>query len=171
MSDLLDTITIRQAKEADLPSMEWNGEYAHFRRLYQEVFETSLRGEAILWVAELNGTGLVGQVFVQLESARKELADGSQRAYIYGFRIQSAYRGQGLGSYMLGVVEEDLFRRGFRIAVLNVGKDNQDARLLYERQGYRIVAAEPGQWSYLDEDGRRRWVDEPAWRMEKVLAY
>ena len=145
MSDLLTTVTIRIATEADLPLMEWNGQYTHFRRLYQEVYESSLRGEAILWVAELNGTGLIGQVFVQLESARKELADGAQRAYIYGFRIQSAYRGHGLGSYMLGVVEGDLVSRGFRIAVLNVSRENSEARQLYERQGYRIVAAEPGQ--------------------------
>jgi ribosomal protein S18 acetylase RimI-like enzyme len=166
---MIEEITIRYATQADLPALEWNGEYTHFRRLYQEIYESSLRGEAILWVADLPGSGVIGQLFVQINSARKELADGTNRAYIYGFRIRGAYRNHGLGSHMLDVVESDLINRGFRIAVLNVSRDNVEARQLYERQGYRIVATEAGQWSYLDESGMRRWVDEPAWRMEKEL--
>jgi len=165
----LEEITIRLATQADLPAMEWDGVYKHFRRLYREIYDSSQRGEALLWVAEMPGTGLIGQVFVQLTSARKELADGSYRAYIYGFRIQQAFRGVGLGSYMLQRIEDDLFQRGFRIGVLNVGRDNTEAYLLYLRRGYQMVADEPGQWSYLDEEGVHHWVDEPAWRMEKVL--
>jgi ribosomal protein S18 acetylase RimI-like enzyme len=167
--DLLSQVEIRKATLEDLPSMEWNGEYTHFRRLYQEIYENSLRGEAILWVADLPGASVIGQVFVQMNSSRKELADGIERAYLYGFRIKSTYRGKGIGSYMLSVVEDDLIRRGFRIAVLNVSRNNAEARQLYEHRGYRVVAPEPGLWSYLDQNGLRRWVDEPAWRMEKNL--
>ena len=166
---LVDEVTIRLATQADLPAMEWNGEYKHFRRLYRDIFESSQRGEAILWIAELPGLGLIGQIFVQFSSARKELADGSYRAYIYGFRIQHAYRGLGLGSHMLQIVEDDLYRRGFRISVLNVGRDNTEAYQLYLRRGYEVVGDEPGQWSYLDEKGVHQWVNEPAWRMEKAL--
>ena len=170
MVDLITSVQIRMATRQDLPALEWNGEYTHFRRLYQEVYEGAVRGEALLWVADLDGTGVIGQLFVQLNSARKELADGDLRAYIYGFRIQPVYRGQGLGSHLLSVVEDDLVQRGFRIAVLNVSRDNIDAIQLYQREGYQIVAPEPGQWSYLDDQGVRRWVDEPAWRMEKHLS-
>jgi len=53
--------------------------------------------------------------------------------------------------------------------VLNVSRDNLDARRLYERLGYRVVAGDPGRWSYLDEHGIRHDVNEPAWRMEKKL--
>jgi len=28
---------------------------------------------------------------------------------------------------------------------------------------------EPGEWSYIDHEGFRRYVVEPAWRMEKVI--
>lgn len=169
MTDYLARLIIRQATQSDLPALEWNGEYTHFRLLYRDIFQSSQHGEAILWVAELPETGIIGQLFVQLISSRKELADGFQRAYIYGFRMKSEYRGYGLGTYMLKYVEIDLVNRGFQIAVLNVARENEDARLLYERQGYQVVAAEPGQWSYLDENGNRRWVNEPAWRMEKIL--
>jgi ribosomal protein S18 acetylase RimI-like enzyme len=70
---------------------------------------------------------------------------------------------------MLQVAEADLLRRGFHKVVLNVNQDNFDARRLYEREGYCVVAEEQGRWSYLDQYGRRREVNEPAWRMEKEL--
>lgn len=122
-----------------------------------------------MWVAELTAHGVIGQVFTQLISNRIELADGKDRAYIYGFRIRPAYRGQGLGSKMLKLVEIDLQQRGFRFVTLNVGQDNILARKLYERMGYRVVDSDPGEWSYLDHDGVHREVSEPAWRMEKTL--
>ncbi len=169
MADITEQFVIRHTTQADLLALEWNGTYTHFRRLYQEIYDSSLRGEAILWVLELPEVGVIGQLFVQLISSRKELADGIQRAYIYAFRIQPDYRGHGLGGRLLSAVEYDLHQRGFRIAVLNVSRENETARLFYQRQGYQVVAAEPGQWSYLDNLGRRCWVDEPAWRMEKML--
>ena len=162
-------LLIRTVNRDDLPSLEWNGEYRHFRILYQDIFQSSLRGEAIMWIAEVDGVGIVGQLFVQLVSARSELADGASRAYIYAFRVQEAYRGQGIGSRMLHVVEESLVQRGFCWVSLNVGQDNIAARRLYTRHGYYVVAAEPGRWSYLDEYGIRHEVNEPAWRMEKRL--
>jgi ribosomal protein S18 acetylase RimI-like enzyme len=120
-------------------------------------------------VADFTGASIVGQLFVQLNSARPELADGNHRAYIYGFRVQAPYRNQGLGTRMLHVAEADLIRRGFQRVVLNVNRDNPDARRLYERNGYWVVAEEEGRWSYLDQFGQRREVNEPAWRMEKIL--
>jgi ribosomal protein S18 acetylase RimI-like enzyme len=163
-------VTIRQIKKADLPELEWDGEYIHFRRLYAEIFQSSISGKAILWGAFYHGEGLIGQVFIQLTSARSELADGKQRAYIYGFRIKSAFQGYGIGTFMLHFIERDLAIRGFNQVTLNVSLDNPGARRMYERNGYHIVANEPGNWSYLDHLGRRRNVHEPAWRMEKSLS-
>ena len=66
-------------------------------------------------------------------------------------------------------MEEDLVSRGFQKVCLNVGRENIDARRLYDRNGYQIVGIEAGKWSYLDENGLRKQVHEPAWRMEKLL--
>lgn len=162
-------ISIRQIRKADLPDLEWDGEYTHFRRLYAEIFQSAISGKAILWGVFYPQEGLIGQVFIQLTSARSELADGKQRAYIYGFRIKSSFRGYGIGTFMLHFIEHDLVKRGFNQVTLNVSLDNPGARRLYERNGYHIVANEPGNWSYLDHHGHRRNVHEPAWRMEKIL--
>jgi ribosomal protein S18 acetylase RimI-like enzyme len=169
MTEIIDQAVIRQVTHDDLPALEWDGKYTHFRRLYRDIYDSSLRGEAVLWILELPEAGVIGQLFVQLISSRTDLADGEKRAYMYAFRVQPEYRGHGLGTHLLRAVEDDLVRRGFRIAVLNVARENEAARLFYQRQGYQVVAAEPGQWSYLDDQGRRCWVDEPAWRMEKML--
>lgn len=167
--ELLAKVVIRPATESDLPAMEWDGEYRHFRRLYLEIFQSTRSGRALMWLADLEGAGLVGQVFVQLQSGRPELADGNFRAYIYGFRVKKEFRRKGLGSHMLRMVEEDLRHRGIHWVTLNVSKDNPEARRLYERHHYRIVAEEPGRWSYYDDAGKRQEVLEPAWRMEKKL--
>jgi ribosomal protein S18 acetylase RimI-like enzyme len=162
-------LQVRQVTQHDLPALEWDGEYRHFRRLYREIYHSACQGKAVLWVADLAPVGLIGQVFVQLDSVRKELADGLIRAYIYGFRVRPPYRSQGVGGQMLQTLEKDLLDRHYSLATLNVGRQNTGARYFYERHGYRVVAEEPGRWSYLDDQGVRREVHEPAWRMEKRL--
>ena len=165
----LARIEIRLVNRQDLPALEWDGEYAHFRRLYRDVYQSALQGQALMWMAEIAYTSIVGQVFVQLNSARKELADGAKRAYVYGFRVRPAYQNKGIGSILLSTIEGDLLERDFEWITLNVGRQNTRARHFYERHGYRIVASETGDWSYLDEQNQRHEVHEPAWRMQKHI--
>ena len=162
-------VTIRHANRDDLHALEWDGEYTHFRRLYAQAFRRAEKGDAVLWVASLHSESLIGQLFVQLISNRTELADGVSRAYVYSFRVRPDYRDIGIGTLLFNTAENDLKNRGFRHITLNVGKENADARRFYERFGYRVIAAEPGIWSYVDHNGHQRQVREPSWRMEKAL--
>jgi ribosomal protein S18 acetylase RimI-like enzyme len=168
-AEWLSQVQIRLGREEDLPGLEWQGEYIHFRRLYRQVYQNTCDGKACIWVAELEQTGIIGQVFVQFSSSRRELADGETRAYVYGFRVQPAYRGSGVGTKLLEQVEQDLQKRHFHWVTLNVSRQNMGAQRFYKRNGYQIVAAEAGRWSYTDHLGTRREVDEPAWRMQKSL--
>ena len=136
------SLQIRVATQEDLPFLEWNGEFVHYRRLYAEVYKLMIRGEALMWIADLSQDGLIGQAFVSLKSGRVDLADGQKRAYIYSFRVKSAYRGMGVGTRLLSVIEEDLIGRGFEWASLNVAKDNDSAQRLYERLGYHVIGAD-----------------------------
>jgi ribosomal protein S18 acetylase RimI-like enzyme len=167
----LSDVTFQQAGEADLPALEWDGKYTHFRRVFRLALRDARNGSAVLWLALLPAEELLlGQVFVQLRSrGRPELADGHSRAYLYAIRVKEPYRAAGLGSHMMDFVENDLVERNFRLATLNVARDNPGAYRFYTRRGYEVIAPEPGQWSYLDHRGIRRYVDEPAWRMEKKL--
>ena len=169
VAEWVQKVIIRQAEFADLPAMEWEGEFRHFRNLYADAYRRTLRHTALIWLAELPDAGLIGQLMLQLTSERQELADGVERAYLFGFRIRPAYRSQGLGTRMIWHVEEDLRQRGFTRLTLNVARDNPRAQSLYTRLGFVVVGSEPGIWSFIDDTGRRRWVEEPAWRMEKRL--
>jgi ribosomal protein S18 acetylase RimI-like enzyme len=166
-----EKVQIRHLKVEDLPALEWDGEFIHFRRQFEMTYRDYLSGNGIPWIAidRINGE-ILGQVFVLFNSRlRKELADGDGRAYMYSIRVKEHVRNLGLGKYMMDVVESDLVERGYGISTLNVARDNPGAYRFYFRLGYRVVAPEPGQWSYLDHEGTRHFVDEPAWRMEKTL--
>ncbi len=163
--------SIRTATREDLPALEWNGELKHFRRLFADAYERVERDEAVIWIAEMEGVGVIGQLFLSLRSGRPELSDGRTRGYIYGVRVRSEYRNQGIGTRLMVAAENELAERGFSMATLNVGRDNPKAQRLYERLGYRVVAAESGRWSYEDDQGVRQEVHEPAWRMEKAFKF
>jgi ribosomal protein S18 acetylase RimI-like enzyme len=165
----MNPVSIRQATKDDLLSLEWNGEYTHFRRLYADTYSLVQQAKAIIWISEFNGAGLIGQCFVSLKGTRPELADGAIRAYIYGFRVQLQFRNQGIGTMMMRTIEGDLKQRRFQQATLNVGQDNHAARRFYERLQYVVIGSDPGLWSYIDDKGKRRDVHEPAWRMIKDL--
>jgi len=165
----LDEILIRELTKKDLPALEWDGEYTHFRNVYRGVYQRTRLGTAAAWVAESPVDGIVGQVFLQLDCDRPELANGWNRAYLYSFRIKPPYRGLGLGTRMVKTLESYLVARHYSRLTLNVARDNLEAIRLYHRLNFQIVGEEPGIWSYIDHLGKWHTVEEPSWRMEKHL--
>ena len=122
-----------------------------------------------MWVALSATNEMIGQLFVQLNSIQIDLADGFYRAYMLGFRVKPEYRNRGIGTLLLLQAENDLLARKFQRVCLNVVKTNWRARKLYERNGYHVLFADPGEWSYQDNLGAWHDVKEAAWRMEKSL--
>jgi len=162
--------TIRPLAEADLPALEWDGEFTHFRRVYARAYERSRRGHALLWVAARPPGLLLGQLFVLLNSdTDPQVADGCRRAFIHSFRVRPQFRRGGLGSRLIQWAETDLLERGFDWVSLHVARDNEPAIRFYERWGYQRVEHVSGEWSYEDHEGLTRHVVEPGWRMGKHL--
>jgi ribosomal protein S18 acetylase RimI-like enzyme len=168
-SEIAESIIIRPLQNTDLPALEWDGEYLHFRNVFADVYKKVEKGTVKAWVAVSQDGRMIGQVFLQLSSERRELADGWNRGYLYSLRVRKSWQNQGVGSRLMDVVEDDLRKIGFTRVTLNVARDNQGAIRLYSRLGYQIVAEEPGVWSYPDHEGVWRTVTEPSWRMEKRL--
>ena len=46
---------IRFASGADLKALEWEGEYAHYRRLFKRAIDEARHGRRILLLAEIKG--------------------------------------------------------------------------------------------------------------------
>jgi ribosomal protein S18 acetylase RimI-like enzyme len=165
----LSYVNIRPLVRSDLPQLEWDGEFVHLRKVYARAFERVLEGKSIMWVADLPGQGIIGQVFIQYVSIRSDLADGINRAYLYAFRIKPVYRNAGLGTRMNQVLETHLLNKSFREISLIVAKENTAAIRLYERLGYKKEGQESGEWSFRDHRDRLLHVVEPGWKMVKVL--
>ncbi len=165
----IDNVVIREMNKNDLPALEWDGQFTHFRQIYESVYKRIGKGTAMAWIAETAEKKIIGQVFLQLDCDRPELADGHNRAYLFSFRIKPEFQNLGVGTQMVEVLEDFLRNRNYSFVTLNVARDNPCAIRLYERLGYKIVAPEPGVWSYVDHKGVPHTVTEPSWRMEKPL--
>jgi len=161
--------TIRLATEADLPKLEWDGRYRHFRDLFHRTFEEQRVGRRLMLVADVDGYP-VGQVFVQLTSSDHVFADGRQRGYLYSLRVKEPFQRQGLGTRLIQAAEAALRQRGYSWAVIAAAKENPSARRLYERLGYRVFTEDPGHWQYTDTEGVVHTVVEPCWVLEKRLS-
>lgn len=61
---------------------------------------------------------------------------GASRAYVYDLFIEECFRGQGLGSKALKLVEADVRAAGLRGIDLNVWGRNDVARRLYRSAGF-----------------------------------
>lgn len=164
-----DSLVIRPVTEADLPALEWGGEFQKYRRMYNRIFKDTLTGRTLMWMIESPAGEMVGQTFVMLVSSERDAADGIMRAYVFAFRVKPAWRNHGVGTKLMAFIEDDLVKRGFRFVTLNVAKENPDARRLYERLGYKVTGSKPGMWSFKDDRGVTQHVNEPSWRMMKRL--
>lgn len=167
---MVDTlgVRIRTATEADLPAMEWEGEYAHFRRVYRQAMREAQRDRRLIYVAEA-ADEVVGQLLVHLYSIWKDRFGGAKAGYLHSFRVKPDFRGQGVGSRLLRTAEQALVNRGYTRAVISVAKTNSRAQQLYLEHSYHLYTEDPGEWAYVDHRGRLVRMSEPAYVMVKTL--
>jgi ribosomal protein S18 acetylase RimI-like enzyme len=160
-------VAVRPAALADLALLEWFGQYAHYRRLFRDTFHEQQQGQRLMLVADFNQFP-VGQVFLQLQSSRPT-PDETPRIYFYALRVLDPFQRLGIGTLLMDAAEQFAIQRGYGWATIAAGKDNPAARRMYEKRGYRVCGEEDGDWSYIDQHGRTRYVQEPCWVLEKRL--
>lgn len=157
-------VTIRACREEDLPGLEWFGMFTPHREIIREAYRMQERGENLMLVAEANGFP-VAQAWINLV-ARASLGAG----LLWAVRVFPALRGMGIGSRLLSAAEEALRRRGVAHADIGVEKENEGARRLYERVGYRVLGEEYEEYEYTPPEGEspvRVPVDQ--WILRKSL--
>ncbi len=104
-------------------------------RAYEAAFEEIDRDPAhLLVVAETDAHPVVGTM--QLSFLPGLARRGSRRAQIEAVRVAEAYRGQGLGSAMIGWALDEAVRRGCSLVQLTTDKKRADAHRFYERLGF-----------------------------------
>ena len=161
-------VHVRRATEADLPALEWDGEYRHFRRVYRAAMQDARRDTRLVLVAVVEGQ-VVGQVFVQFDNLHLDPSGRHPTGYLYALRVRPRFRNQGVGTALMARAEDDLRLRKFLRVVIAVAKENAGALRLYQRLGYKVFAEDPGNWSYIDDEGELRHIFEPSFLLEKQL--
>jgi ribosomal protein S18 acetylase RimI-like enzyme len=166
-------VQFRLATEADLPHLEWYGQYTHFRRVFQKTWREQAAGLRLMLLADLNGFP-VGHIFILLNNApgvtRKHQRQATDlRGYLYSLRVMAHLQGLGIGTQLVHCAENLLCQRGYDWAIISAAKTNVRARQLYERLGYRVYAEDGGNWQYVDHTGEIVEVHEPCWMLEKLL--
>src|SRR3970040_2217788 len=111
---------IRPAAAADLPGLEWDGQYAQSRAVSRHAWEEAQAGQRAMLVAEADGA-VVGQVFLQLHSSERQFADGATRGYIYALRVRPEWRNRGLGTRLMRAAGDELRGRGFQVGGVSCG--------------------------------------------------
>ena len=161
-------ICIREAKEIDLPAMEWDGDYSRFRRLYRRAMDEVREGKRIIFVAEV-GKLIVGQLFVHFDSAWRKAFIGQDTGYLHSFRVKSDFRNRGVGRNLVAKAETVLKESGFNRAVISVAQTNEAALRLYKSLGYEPFREDPGRWSFKDHHNQVHHISEPAYILRKSL--
>lgn len=86
--------------------------------------------------------------------------------------VKPEHQSQGIGSRLMDRAEHLARERGCEWVALGVGVENERARRLYERRGYREAGIENCrvEWPYLDERGEERTEGETCTHLVKTLA-
>lgn len=143
---------IRAATTADIDGMLALEKLFPSDQLNRPALRRFLRvPSARLWVAIQNGA-VVGDVILLLRA-------NSSVSRIYSVVVAPAARGQGLGDRLVACAERAARTEGSHRLRLEVRCENVAARALYQRRGYRQVAA----LNHYYEDGA------DGLRLEKLL--
>lgn len=69
---------------------------------------------------------------------------GGGQGDIHTMAVDSSHQGQGLGAMLLDALLAEAWRRDVHEVFLEVRADNQVAKRLYDRAGFREIAQRPG---------------------------
>ncbi len=130
---MASTITLRPARDADLPALLALEAQFPGDRLSARQFRHHL-GNARAALRVLEADGLVAGYHLVLNRRL------SRRAWLYSIAVAHHARGQGLGRRLLADAEAGAAAAGRRGMRLEVRQDNAAAIALYERAGYRRSA-------------------------------
>ncbi len=162
-------MVIRKATGEEMLSL-WGYESVENASYTAKFFNQNISsGNAVFWALDHNGE-LIGELYVLLDLEDKDFADGINRAYLCAFRVQAAYRGQGLGSSLMEKAIAELKEHGFRSAAIGVAMDEPQNIRLYRRMGFtekiKDCYFDP---CGFDENGQAIYEEAGWWLLSKEL--
>ena len=156
-------VTIRPARQEDLPTLEWYGLHTPHREIIAGAFRLQERGDGSMLLADVNGFP-VGQICIDFLRKRP-----SGRATLWALRVFQPFRGLGIGGRLLRAAERAVIQRAVPYAELGVDRDNAGVLPFYERLGYEHCGRERGQFLYHTPEGRLVRVAIDQWLLHRRL--
>lgn len=139
-------LTVRDVVATDLDGMTWVGSPTHRRTM------AAWLGRVVSGVVDY--LCVCGPAGVPLAMGGVGYATRPGRAEIWQLATMPALQSLGLGTLLIGALEDRARERGFPTAMLLVEDDNPRALALYQRLGYAVVGEEIAEWDAEDADGR-----------------
>lgn len=156
-------VTIRPARQDDLPTLEWYGLHTPHREIIAGAFRLQERGDGAMLLADVNGFP-VGQICIDFLRKRP-----SGRATLWALRVFQPFRRLGLGVRLVRAAERLVVQRSVPFAELGVDRDNAGVLPFYERLGYEHCGRERGQFLYHTPEGRLVRVAIDQWLLQKRM--
>jgi ribosomal protein S18 acetylase RimI-like enzyme len=92
-------------------------------------------GHQLFVAADAESGERVGLLWLTTQRRR-----GASATWIYDIYVEEALRGKGYGRCLMELAEDEARRAGVTRMELNVARDNEGARSLYESMGYREMS-------------------------------
>lgn len=146
-STLQVPVTVRDLEPDDLAGLDWSGGSEHIRAL-SDALQLRYTGKAeLVVIVTRNGQSVaVGAV-----DYRKRADSGT----LWMLSVHDSWQSLGLGTTLIGALEDRIRGRGLARAMLGVEHDNPRAAALYRRLGYAETGMELDGWDIGDS---RRYV-------------
>lgn len=152
---------IRQARQTDLERILWGNE--HQRASRQAFLDRQARGEIVMLLPTLDDEP-IGHLAIDLVALQDEGG-----VYLYWFHVLDPFARRGIGTAVIKRAEEIAVQAGRTFSEIAVGKNNPDARRLYERLGYQLIGERVDSWLSAQPDGSQVEVFDNNWVLRKSL--
>lgn len=131
-------LRFRELEPEDLPHLDWSGGPAHLLELAR-AWEDSVAGDVAVLVGEIGNGHLIACGGVRL----RRYPDAAE---LWILSVAESWQGLGVGSALIGALEDLSAARGHRRVQLSVELDNPDAERLYRRLGYVAHGTRQESW-------------------------
>ena len=126
---------VRKLKTTELPILTQLFNYKNIDDMIDEN-TCNIENDIVDVFALFDDDKLVGELHVKYDNEDKDFAEKGKRAYLFAFRIHKDYQGNGLGSYLLKTVIDELNAIGYYELTVGVEDVNIRARYMYEKHGF-----------------------------------
>jgi len=147
----LHNITLREAKEDDLPKIHMIESKVYPEPWTFNFFRIIYHMNTDLFLAALDDEEVIGYTVGEIETASKARRTSTKVGHVLNIAVKIEYQGIGVGTMLLDELEKRFKESGALFSYLEVRESNTNAQDIYRNRGYEYVRTAENY--YGNEDG------------------